>query len=224
MEETLILESPTSVINNPDAGVKQALSFAKKVLKEIYRAHTWEVLLKEQSFTTDGSGSYPFSTIVTDGDYGRVKESTEWDFSNNRKIYIVSAVEWQALVNSTIGTLGISRYGRARGGNLLMTPDASGDTVVFEYISNFLVEDSGGTRKLTFTADTDVPVFDEDLVELGLKAYFKNEHGLDASEDFDLYYSTMQEYIDQEKPSKIIRGRNFKSKYTVNIPDTGIGQ
>lgn len=181
-------------------------------------------MVKEQTFTSDGSGSYPFSTIVTDGDYGRVKNQTEWDRTNNRKIVIVTPAEWQALVSSSIGVIGVSRYGRARGANLLVTPDASGDTLVFEYVSNYLVEDSGGTAKLTFTADTDVSRLDEDLIEMGVKAYFKNEHGLDAVEDFDLYYSTMQEYISQEKPAKKITPNIFKSKYIVNIPDQGVGQ
>ena len=77
--ETLIIQSPTTVATNSDTGVVQLFTLVKKVTKEIYRAHDWEVLTKEQTFTSDGTGSYAFATIVSDGDYGRVKNQTEWD-------------------------------------------------------------------------------------------------------------------------------------------------
>jgi len=173
---------------------------------------------------TDGSGSYAFSTIITDSDYKRPKTSTEWDRTNQKKVVIVTAAEWQKLKSGIISTTGIYRYGRARGGNLLLTPDASGDTLVLEYISSYYAEDSGGTAKATFTADTDVPRFDEDLVKLGLKYYLKTEYGLPSIEDEARYYDTMDDLMGQEKPAKVIRPANSRpGDFVINIPDTGAG-
>jgi len=225
VDETALIQRPAVVATSSDTGVRQAFAFVKKVLQEIYRAHDWESLIKEQTFVTDGSGSYAFNAIVTDNDYGRTKNQTEWDRSNNRKLYIVTAEEWQELVSSTVGIVGIRRFARARGGNFIIENDASGDTLVFEYVSNYLVNDSAGNSKLTYTEDTDVAILDEELIELGLKAYWKNELGLDAQEDFDAYYYALAELIGQEKPAKKIRGTSsFRSNYIVNIPDTGVGQ
>lgn len=187
--------------------------------------HDWQTLVEEQTFTTDGSGSYALSTIVTDGDYERPLTNTEWDRTNEKKLQIVTPSDWQFLKSGIISQTGIRRYARARGDNLIITPDNSGDTLVFEYVSSYYAKDSGGTKKATFTADSDEPRFKESLVELGLKAYLKTEYGLPAVEDMDRYYDSAQKLIAQEKPQKVIQPqRNIeRSRFVVNIPDTGAG-
>lgn len=188
--------------------------------------HDWQVLTKEQTFVTDGSGSYPFDTTVTDGDFERVKINTEWDRTNEKKIVIVTPSEWQYLKSGLVTNTGIWRYARARGGNLIMVDDNSGDTLVFEYVSNYYAKSSGGAAKATFTADDDTSFFKESLLELGLKYYLKSEYGLPAEEDANRYYDSAEALIAQEKPLKIIEpvDNRFKTKYVVNIPDSGIGQ
>ena len=185
----------------------------------------WQLLTEEQTFTTDGSGSYSFDTIITDGDYDRPITETEWDRSNEKKIQIVTAAEWQYLKSGIVSSLGIYRWARVRGDNLIITPDASGDTLVLEYISNFYAKDSNGTKKATFTADTDQSRFKENLIEIGLKAYLKSEYGLPAEEDFDKYYDSAEKLIAQERPLKVIRPNRQvnKSRFVVNIPDSGAG-
>lgn len=187
--------------------------------------HDWEALVREQPLTTDGSGSYAISTIVTDNDYERPSTNTEWDRSNQKKIQIVTASEWQYLKSGIISDVGIYRYARARGGNLIITPDASGDTLVFEYISKLYAVDSGGTAKATYTADDDTSKFPEDLLKLGLKFYLKTEYGLPAEEDGLRYYDTAEALAGQEAPAKVIRPQMgvYDSKFVVNIPDSGIG-
>ncbi len=188
--------------------------------------HDWQVLTREQTFTTDGSGSYAFSDLVTDGDYERPLTETEWDRSNEKKIRIVTAAEWQFLKSGIISNTGVYRWARARGDNLIMTPDASGDTLVFEYVSNYYAKSNAGARQATFEADTDTSYFKEHLLELGLKYYIKSEYGLPAEEDMDRYYTTADNLIAQEKPMPVIRPNRavWKSRYVVNIPDSGAGQ
>ena len=220
-DETQLFESPQTVISNSNKEAKQALSFVKKVCLELLEMHDWQVLTKEQIFTTDGSGSYAFDTIVTDGDYERPNTATEWDRTNERKIQIVDDAEWQELKSGIVTPTGIYRYARARGGNLIMIPDASGDELVFEYVSNFYAKSSAGVAKATFTADDDTSYFKENLLELGLKYYLKSEYGLPAQEDADRYYTSAELLIAQEKPQKVIRPR--RATFTVNVPDTGVG-
>lgn len=201
------------------------LSFAKKVCRELVEMWQWQVLTEEQTFTSTGTGVYNFSTIIPDGDYDRPVTETEWDRTNQKKIVIVTAAEWQTLKSGLISNVGIYRWARVRGGELLITPDDAGDTLVLEYVSKFYAQDSGGTKKATFTVDTDSPRFNENLVELGLKAYIKSEYGLPAEEDFDRYYDSAEKLIAQERPLKVIRPTYplYKSKFIVNIPDTGAG-
>jgi len=222
-DETQLFESPQIVISNSNKETKQALSFLKKVCRELLEMHDWQVLTKEQTFTTDGSESYPFSTIVTDGDFERPNTATEWDRTNERKLQIVTASEWQYLKSGIVTNTGIVRYARARGGNLIITPDASGDTLVFEYVSNYYAKSSGGTAKATFTADDDTSFFKDNLLELGLKYYLKTEYGLPSQEDGDRYYDSAEKLIAQEKPQKVISPAIRNSRFIVNIPDSGVG-
>lgn len=181
--------------------------------------------MKENIFTTDGSGSYPFSTIVTDGDYDRSLTRTEWDRTNRRAIQIVTAAEWQLLKSGIISNAGIYRWGRERGGDLIMTPDAAGSELVFEYVSNFYVIALDGTKKASFTADTDTAVWAEDLLEIGTKYRIKKEAGLPADDDEDDYNDLAENLIAQEKPAKVLTPNDsvFRSRYIVNIPDSGAG-
>lgn len=136
---------------------------------------------------------------------------------------IVTAAEWQELKSGLISNTGIYRYGRARGGNLLLTPDASGDTLVLEYVSSYYAKSSGGTRKATYTADDDTSYFSEELLKLGLKYYLKSEYGLPTEEDALRYYDAMDSLIAQEKPAKIIRPSVRNNDFVINVPDTGVG-
>ena len=224
-DETTLFERPTTVISNSNRETRQALSFLKKVHRELVEAYDWQILTKEQTFTTDGSGSYAFSDIITDGDYERPVTETEWDRSNEKKVQIVNAAEWQELKSGIITNTGIYRFARARGNSLLITPDASGDTLVLEYVSSYYAESSGGTRKATFTADDDVSVFNENLIELGLKYYLKDEYGLPAIGDGDKYYDSMEKLMAEERPLKVLRPHPaiYYSQYVVNIPDSGAG-
>jgi hypothetical protein len=212
-------------VSNSNKETRQLLSFAKKVCRELVEMWEWQVLTDEQTFTSDGTGEYDFSSIVTDDDYDRPVTETEWDRTNQKKIVIVTAQEWQYLKSGLISNVGIYRWARVRGDKLLITPDDSGDTLVLEYVSSFYAKDSGGTKKATFTADTDSPRFKENLVELGLKAYIKSEYGLPAEEDFDRYYDSAEKLIAQERPLKVIRPTRplYRSQFVVNIPDSGAG-
>lgn len=217
-------EEPTTVIGNNDKYVKKTLALLKKIGKELVALHDWQVLSKEQTFTTDGSGSYTRSSVFTDGDFARYINDTDWDRSNYRKMSLVTAPEWQLLKSSVATTVGIVRYYRERGDSILITPDASGDTVVFEYISNYWVTDSAGTTsKFDFTADDDLMKFDEYLMELGLKYRLKAGDGLPAAVELEEYESELNRLIAAETPTRII-GPNMQPMHLSNLPDTGFGQ
>lgn len=222
-DESQLFERPATLVENLNRETRQALSFLKTISEEYVKYHDWQGLQKEQTFTTDGSESYAFSTIVTDGDFDRTVTETEWDRTNEKKVRIYTAAEWQELVSGIIATTGINRYARARGDSLIITPDASGDTLVFEYISKFYAVSSGGTAKATYTADDDTSKVPEPLLKRGLKYYIKSEQGIPAEEDMHRYYDYMDDLAGQDQPAKVIRGSRQRSDFVINIPDTGAG-
>jgi hypothetical protein len=221
--ETGLGEEPTTVIGNNDKFVKKCLALLNKVGKELLALHNWQVLNKEQTFTSDGTGSYTRASIFTDGDFERYVNNTDWDRSNYRKMQLVTPQEWQLLESSVVSTVGINRYYRESGDSVLITPDESGDTLVFEYISNYWITDStGATSKGAFTVDSDLVKFPEFLMELGLKYRLKAGDGLPAAVEMAEYEAERARLISAETPKRII-GPKYPPKFLANLPDTGYG-
>jgi hypothetical protein len=199
--ETLLSEEPQTVIDNNDTFVKKALALLNKVGKKLSAEHDWQVLEKEQTFTTDGSGSYARSSVFSDGDFLRYINDTDWDRSNYRKMSLVTPQEWQVLKSSVVTNVGIIRYYREQANNILITPDESGDTIVFNYISNQWITDSTGTTsKATFTANDDLVKFPEFLMELGLKYELKAGDGLPAAVEKAEFEEAKADLISGETP------------------------
>ena len=186
--------------------------------------HDWQVLQKEQTFVTDGTGSYARSAVFTDGDFLRYINDTDWDRTNYRKMSLVTPQEWQVLKSSVVTSAGISRFYREQANSILITPDATGSTVVFNYISNQWITDStGATSKAAFTVDSDLVKFPEFLMELGLKYELKAGDGLPAAVEKQEFEDALADLIAAETPSRII-GPKYGNNRNPNLPDTGIGQ
>ena len=221
--ETQLAQPPTTVVGNADAFAKQALSLLTKLGLELLAQHNWRELVKESTFTTDGTGSYIIGTdIVTDGDFAHFISDTLWDRSNTNRIEIVNARQWQTLVSGVISSAGVIRFARTRGKNFLMTPDASGDTIAFEYLSNFWVESSGGIAKAAFTVDTDTTLYSEHLLELGLSMKLKQAKGLPWAADMDAFERERERLIGEEMPLETLGARSLNN-FVINIPQTGFG-
>ena len=220
--ESGLFEEPTTVISNQDAYVKKALSLLTKVGKEISSKHDWQNLTREQTFTSDGTGSYARSDVFTNGDFLRYVNNTDWDRSNEQKMQLVTQAEWQLLKSSVFSPVGLSRYYRERNNNILITPDQTGSTLVFEYISkNWITDATGVTYKEAFTVDTDIPVFPEFLMELGLNYKLRASEGLPAEVEKQDYYDELARNEGYETPKRTL-GDSFMRP--TNLPDSGYGQ
>jgi hypothetical protein len=136
---------------------------------------------------------------------------------------LVTPQEWQIIQSSVATTAGIVKYYREKGNTVYISPDASGDTAVFEYVSNYWITDStGATSKGSFTSDDDLIKFPESMVELGLKYKLKAGEGLPSVVELKDYEDDLARNIGYETPKRNL-GRNYYSKFT-NLPDTGVGQ
>lgn len=145
-----------------------------------------------------------------------------WDRSNTTRVEIVNARQWQTLVSGVISSAGVQRFARTRGGNLLFTPDATGDTIAFEYLSNFWIESSSGTGQAEFLADTDVVLYSENLLELGLSMKLRQAKGLPWASDMDAFERERERLIGGEMPIETLGARSLNN-FVINIPQTGFG-
>ncbi len=146
----------------------------------------WRKLLRQHTFTTLAA-QVQDPTALPD-DLGYIIANTMWDRT------LMRPEAWQAWEARPILTSVVYGF-RLRGNDFLTapTPPAS-DTVAYEYISDLAVYASGDTvpTQQYFTADSDTSIFDETLMERGLRWRFLSAKGLPYAQDYDVWINMLQ--------------------------------
>ena len=109
--------------------------------------------------------------------------------------------------------------------HLYPTPDGV-FTVAHEYEHKFAVEDSGGTLKEEFTADTDTFIIDEDLLLTSLKWRFYHSKGLPYAEHKDDFFRDLQIAKGNDGGAQTLEfGADKPPQWplAVNVPESGYG-
>lgn len=226
MAETGLFDEPATIVGNTDKNVARALRLLEVTGTRLMKDKDWNVLQKEQTLTLIAlQDEYDLTSaaVITDQDFDRFLEDTDWDRSNFRKMIQVSPSEWQILKSSVGTSVEIDRSIRKRGDNLVFHPVPSAtDTVVFEYISNKWIN-SGGTEYSTFQADTDTTKFPEDLLEAGLKWRLKNSFGQKSATDLAEFEQLRDKYISADTPARTLIAGERNRFPVANIQDTDFG-
>lgn len=122
---------------------------------------------------TFGQVNYPLPS-----DWLREIESTEWDRTNRWPLNgPKSPQEWQNFKSGIVYAGPRLRFRIAGNTIQLNPPPGSNSLLSLEYVSQNWVTASDGTGKSKFTADDDVPVFDESLMVEGLKLRWNKAKG-----------------------------------------------
>lgn len=166
---------PTSVISNTDPDAQNILRLANKVGKDLMEMFAWQVLTKEQTFTSVAGEE---QTSILPSDFDRFVDETFWDRSSKR-LYSgpVTSKRWQSLKASD--SVGNVRAFRLRGDSVFVLPaQTAGNSLAFEYVSNQWCQSSGGAGQTVWTDDEDTGVIDEELMTLGLIFEYYKTQGL----------------------------------------------
>ncbi len=181
-------EVPASIIGNENETAVLSLALINRALLEVRRRSNWDQLTVRHTVTTVATQEeYPLPS-----DFKKFITMTWWDKTNRWPVEgPVTAAVWEALKTSIVtGTIRrVVRIFKGATSNdrkifIFPTPPTSGDEITLEYISDGLVQDTGGTLKTTFTADTDVSLLDEDVVALCFKWRFLQAQGQPYVEEF----------------------------------------
>lgn len=215
----LSLDVPAEVFASTNDIVVQLRGLLRRELHELARRANWTKLIKEQTFTTVAQD---LQTGAVPSDFDYYLNDTMMNRTTSRVVLgPMSEVEWQREKAGPIYSSVHDAF-RFRGGDILITPTpAAGDTIAFEYFTTNIAEDSGGTGKADFTADDDVAVLDEDIIELGLIWRFNRAKGFDYAEDFQNYEAAVAAAITRDGGAKrldMTRSR-VGQFYDVNIPE-----
>jgi hypothetical protein len=176
---------PSQIIGSSDQQTRSLLGLAGQEGVELARRHSWQALITEATFVTTAtetqSGAIP-------ADFSRFVPDTFWNRTRNWRVAgPVSPQRWQAIKSGLI----VQPWGsfRQRGNTLLLSPvPSAGDTIAFEYVSDYWCENAAGTvGRAMWEADDDVARLDEELISLGVVWRFQRARGLDYSESFRTY-------------------------------------
>lgn len=227
--DTVTIAKPGAIVGINRDDTRKLLVCAKQAGQDLYRSHNWVALQTEHTFSTaDGTADYSLPS-----DFGRLIGDTVWDRSNYWDMRGgLSPQEWQ-LAKSSILSDSVTTRKRYRIRNVSgtvkfsidPTPDAV-ESLVFEYVSKNWCETSGGTGQSTWSADTNVGVLDEYLLELGTLWRFLKRLGMAYGDEAEEYKREVDRAIARDGGSRVLR-LNEKSRLSLigpqNIPDTGYG-
>ena len=164
LRETKNATIPSSIIGNNQDSAKQVLEAMTVSITALSRAHDWQELLKEHTFSSVASTA----GYALPSDFDRFVNNTFWNTTEQWQIIgPMTSEEWRILQNSTTSGAAVGEYFRIRDKEIKIfaTPTAI-ESYIYEYISDLIVESSVGTGQTTWLADSDVPAIDEYLLRL----------------------------------------------------------
>lgn len=211
--------------DSTDPNIIQLCRLAKRVGRQLVRAHSWSHLQKEHTFSTvNGTASYALPA-----DYDRLADQTGWNRTDQAPMYgPLTGAEWQRRKASGVTSI----YGSFRiRANLIYfdpTPTAA-ESHAFEYVSSYWVAVNGASVP-TLAVPTDgahVVWFDPLLFTTGLRLSFTRAKGIDSTapqQDFNDAFAAAVG-ADGAAPILMLGGPSWAERflYGVSIPEGNWG-
>ena len=191
-------EVPDTIAGNDNATAVLSLALANRSLKQVSADCGLNIVSRRQEILTV-TDQEEYALPV---DFYSAIALSWWDNSNRwRMIGAATANQWEFYKNREIEATvrRIYRIFRSETSNdnvihIFPTPTADGEKLRYEYYSNYLVEDNGGTAQKEYTADDDVSLLDEDLVIACLKWRLLQAKGLPYAEEMADYENLLERY------------------------------
>jgi hypothetical protein len=197
----------------------------------ITSAVTSQVVLTQAAVASVTGTTLTFSQTkyAMPSDYDRLIDRTDWDKSKHWEMLgPETAQQWQWLKSGYISTGPRVRY-RVMGDTFQIWPPlGTNEYIGFEYVSNAWVATAAGVSptKTSFTLDTDVCIFPDNLMVLGLKKKYFEVKGFDVTaftRDYQMQLN-IAKAADAGSPTLSMAPR--RSQVLIgweNIPDSGYG-
>jgi|SRR5688572_1381092 len=206
------LLKPNTAVSATDIQVIQVLSLLNEEGSKLARRHPWQLLTDEATFTTVATASQGTITAIigANKNFRKIIDETIWN-RTTRAIVLGPLPPAERQGRLAITTAGPYSEYYIRANTLYFDPvPAAGDSCYFEYLShNWAISSDGLTRKSSFTADEDLPLFDDELLGAGLKWRWAKAKGLDYNEDFVEYERMVADAITGDATARRIKLDNM---------------
>jgi len=198
------------------------------------RDSTTQITLNQAAIASGTAVELEFvrDTYELNSAMSRYISDTWWDRSNHWRLIGPISPQTDEFLRSGIVQTGPRRRWRQLGNGtstwqIWPPPFTSGQTpalLAFEFITLAWATDLSGTAIETMTADTDVPVFPEHVLVLGLKAAFWRVKGFDWQPMYADYVEAARRAASQDGSKATLqigdtRGRIDGLLNTFNVPD-----
>lgn len=201
----------STIVGNTRTGARRLLRYANSIGKQLIRDYNWQALRREHTFTAAASQA---QSGALPSDFLRLIPDTFYDRTNDGLLIgPITPAEWQML--TTYNYQGSGTFERRfiyRNGSIQVIPAFDGgESCALEYITDLWCEDSGGTGKTEFTADTDIARIDEELLTLAIASAWLQGEGLPAAHIEKRYMDRLRSLMrqDQAKRGGLVAGDIF---------------
>lgn len=220
------LDSVSDVYASTDANIIQLRALLKTVGKGLARVRYWTALTQRVTFNTSAGGNIN-QTVATDFD--EMIPGTFWDETNDRELYgPITEADWEFLL-ATGASTSLRTPWRQWAGSLYLYGAPAAATLAYQHRSLWWVAVTAAPStcaKGAPTLNTDVVLFDRNLVVAALKLAWTRLKGFDTSGVLDEYKTELQQACAADSPARTLRmdgtcAEPFLSERST--PITGIG-
>lgn len=189
--QRLNIPNPTSAAQSTDPAVLQLVALSTKEGEWITDQYDWQVLTQEATFTTVATEIQGDVSTICPG-LKNIINDTMWNRDLRRPVFgPMGPQRWEQL--KAMVMQGPWNQFQIRGNKIRFIPaPAVGQSIYFQYTTQYWCESSAGVNQSRFIADTDVLLLREDLFKLGIEWRWKKAKGLDYAQDFVDYETMLQ--------------------------------
>lgn len=203
--DDLSLQRPNALFATYDEGDtsdRKIVRALTKTAKYLAAAYDWQVLRAEKTHTViDGEAQ----TGAIPSDMLRIIQDTMWLRGIRRKVEgPFTPQEWAEIKSGLVRPVFVASMIRAN--VLYLTPtNWTGNTLAFEYITTAIGTNAGGTRIAAYGADTDVPLWDDELMTLGAIMQFRKAERMDYAQDQKDFEQCMADRIKMDGNRRVLK-------------------
>ncbi len=227
-----IAQGPAASLGDPFASTNpyfgQLIDLLTSLGDDLNNNHEWSQFIRECTITTAGSaGSYALPA-----DFHEMLDQSGWNRSMRLPLVGPLSGQETQFLKSRLGQVIINVAFRLQG-NLLVfpVPPADGQTIVFEYVSDFWIQSaaSGTGPDLDHpTIGTDTVLYDPELMVAGLKLKFAEDRGFDTTKLEERFAQKLEHAIGKNVGARTIDpgGHSLTADRLLdgaNVPVTGLG-
>lgn len=194
------------------------LSVAKTELCSLMRYGDWQDLTKEATLlTVKNKTVYPIDEIVPDF-YSILNNTIYIKDEMEKVIGSITPEDWMREKYFSCPDINVKFKIQGNAFKFLEPPEC-GRQIVFQYRSNAVCYD-GTTfeEKSTITKNTDIPIFDKYVVQLGITWRWLKRNGMSYEEEYNEYQNELKKKFGTGLATKDI----ILAKEDLNIADSGV--